>query len=126
MSIAVLPPTAASAMPSSVVGTSTTWTPRSKVEATNPDRSVAAPPPRPTMQSDRVTLCPARLDHSRAATSTVLACSPSGTGSATTRKSAAVSAPQAFGVDDDDRLGVLRDQAGQFGEDADADDHRVG
>ena len=84
MSIAVLPPTAASAMPSSVVGTSTNWTPRSQVAATNPARSVVAPPPMPTMQSDLVTLCRASLDHRPAATSTVLAASPSGTGSACT------------------------------------------
>ena len=95
MSIAVFPPTAASAMASSVVGTRTTRTPRSQLAATNPARSVVAPPPIPTMQSDRVTPCLASWDHSRAATPTVLAASPSGTGSARTRKPASVSARQA-------------------------------
>src|ERR1700678_3486208 len=93
MSIAVFPPTAASAMPSSVVGNRTTWTPRSQVAATNPARSVVAPPPMPTTQSDRVTPCAASLDHRPVATSAVLARSPSGTGSALTSKPAAVSTP---------------------------------
>ena len=43
--IPVLPPTAASTMASSVVGTCTTRTPRIQVAATKPARSVAAPPP---------------------------------------------------------------------------------
>ena len=50
----VLPPTAASTMPSSVVGIWTTRTPRSQVAATNPARSVVAPPPSPTTASVRV------------------------------------------------------------------------
>ena len=50
----VLPPTAASTMPSSVVGTWTTRTPRSQVAATKPARSVIAPPPTPTTASVRV------------------------------------------------------------------------
>ena len=79
MSIAVLPPTAASTMPSSVVGTSTTGTPRSQVAAANPARSVAAPPPMPTTQSDLVTFGSASQDHSRASTATSLAASPAGT-----------------------------------------------
>ena len=49
----VLPPTAASTMPSSVVGTCTMSTPRSQVAAANPATSVAAPPPRLTMASLR-------------------------------------------------------------------------
>ncbi len=50
----VLPPTAASTMPSTVVGTCTTATPRSQVAATKPARSVTAPPPKPTTASVRV------------------------------------------------------------------------
>ena len=50
----VLPPTAASTMASSVVGTCTTRTPRSQVAATKPPRSVVAPPPNVTTASDRV------------------------------------------------------------------------
>jgi hypothetical protein len=49
----------------------------------------------PTMQSDRVTPPFASWDHNRAATSAVLAASPSGTVSARTRKPAALSAPHA-------------------------------
>ena len=52
----VLPPTAASTMPSSVVGICTTRTPRSQVAAAKPARSVVAPPPRPTTASVRVKL----------------------------------------------------------------------
>ena len=51
----VLPPTAASTMPSSVVGTCTMSTPRSQVAAANPATSVAAPPPRLTIASLRPT-----------------------------------------------------------------------
>ena len=79
MSTAVLPPTAASVMASSVVGTSTSRTPRSQVAATNPARSVAAPPPTPTMQSLRVIRLAASRDHSAAATLMSLAASPAGT-----------------------------------------------
>ena len=43
----VLPPTAASTMPASVVGSCTTRTPRSQAAATQPARSVVAPPPSP-------------------------------------------------------------------------------
>ena len=50
----VLPPTAASTMPSRVVGTCTTRTPRSQVAATKPPRSVVAPPPNVTTASERV------------------------------------------------------------------------
>jgi hypothetical protein len=51
--IPVLPPTAASTIASRVVGTCSTRTPRSQVAATNPARSVTAPPPRPTTASWR-------------------------------------------------------------------------
>ena len=50
----VLPPTAASTMPSSEVATGTQRTPRSQQAATNPARSVTAPPPTPTTASVRV------------------------------------------------------------------------
>src|SRR5690606_17211146 len=88
----VLLPTAASTMASSVVGTSTAVTPRSQVAATNPARSVVAPPPTPTTASERVTPFRPSADHSSAATCTDLACSPSGTGSGTTRYPASRSA----------------------------------
>ena len=52
--IPVLPPTAASTIASSVVGTCTTRTPRIQVAATNPARSVTAPPPSETTTSLRV------------------------------------------------------------------------
>ena len=60
----VLPPTAASTMPSRVVGTWTTRTPRSQVAATKPARSVVAPPPTP---DDRVAAGEAGLAQRRPA-----------------------------------------------------------
>lgn len=51
---AVLLPTAASTMPSTVVGTCSTGTPRSQVAAMKPPTSVVAPPPKVTTASDRV------------------------------------------------------------------------
>ena len=75
----VLPPTAASTMASSVVGTWTTLTPRSHVAATKPARSVTVPPPTPTIASERVKPdCP-RTAQRREATSADLASSASGT-----------------------------------------------
>src|SRR5215467_460637 len=53
MLIAVLPPIAASTMARSVVGMKMTGMPRSQVAATNPARSVTAPPPTPMIRSDR-------------------------------------------------------------------------
>ena len=82
-------------MPSSVVGTSTTGTPRSQVAAAKPARSVAAPPPIPTTQSDLVTFDSASHDQSRARTSTFLAASPLGTSVAATVKPASARARQA-------------------------------
>src|SRR5258708_1812046 len=84
MLMAVLPPTAASTTASSVVGTSTSGTPRSQVAAVNPARSVAAPPPTPTIASRRPSRCAASRDHSLAATAMALAASPSGICSAPT------------------------------------------
>ena len=76
--IPVLPPTAASTIASSVVGTWTTLTPRSQVAATKPARSVVAPPPTPTTASLRVKLARPSADQHDAATPAVLAASPSG------------------------------------------------
>src|SRR5271154_6549154 len=95
MSIAVLPPTAASTMPSSVVGISTTGTPRSQLAAANPARSVVAPPPIPTTQSDLVTLDAASQDQSPVRTPTSLAASPLGTSVTATANPASVRARQA-------------------------------
>ncbi len=75
----VLPPTAASTIARTVVGTATQRTPRSQVAATKPARSVVAPPPTPTTTSVRVKPdCP-RAFQQYAATSTVLASSAFGT-----------------------------------------------
>src|SRR6185503_19760147 len=75
----VLPPTAASTMPSRVVGTWTTLTPRSQVAARKPARSVTVPPPTPTIASERVKPdCP-NTPHRRSATRADLASSASGT-----------------------------------------------
>ncbi len=131
--MAVFPPTAASTMPSSVVGTSTTGTPRSQVAAANPARSVAAPPPMPTTQSDRVTRESASHDHSRAATATSLAASPSGI-SASGHGEAGVGEHPAGGPGDraepggvDDRHGLrpLAHQVRQRAEHPGAHDHLV-
>ncbi len=133
MSIAVLPPTAASTMPSSVVGISTTGTPRSQLAAANPARSVVAPPPIPTTQSDLVTLDAASQDQSPASTLTSLAPSPLGTSVTATVNPASASARQAgrgdraepLIVDDGDRLGPLADEVGQRAEHPGADDDVV-
>ncbi|CPU66972.1 Uncharacterised protein [Mycobacteroides abscessus] len=64
----VLPPTAASTIARSVVGTCTTRMPRSQVAATKPPRSVVAPPPTVTTASVRVkSSCPS-TPHRNAAT----------------------------------------------------------
>ncbi len=82
----VLPPTAASTIASSVVGTWTTRTPRSQVAATKPARSVTAPPPTPTTASERVKpACPSTCQQN-ARTAEVFASSPSGTSAATASK----------------------------------------
>jgi hypothetical protein len=75
----VFPPTAASTMPSTVVGTCTMSTPRNQVAATKPARSVVAPPPKPITASVRVkSVCPI-TPQQNAATSTRFAFSASGT-----------------------------------------------
>ena len=70
----VLPPTAASTMPSTVVGRFTNRTPRSQLAATNPARSVVAPPPRPMTTSDRVNPASPSASQQRVRTSADLAC----------------------------------------------------
>src|SRR4029077_13617969 len=80
----VLPPTAASTMPSTVDGTCTTRTPRSQVAATNPPRSVVAPPPTATTTSLRVKPAAPNASQQPLATSAVLARSPGGTGRSST------------------------------------------
>ena len=80
----VLPPTAASTMASRVVGTCTTLTPRSQVAATNPPRSVVAPPPKVTTASERVKPASPSTSQHAAATAAVLAVSPSGIARPTT------------------------------------------
>ena len=64
----VLPPTAASTIASSVVGTCTTRTPRSQVAAMNPPMSVVAPPPTVTTASERVNPARPSASHASAAT----------------------------------------------------------
>ncbi len=80
----VLPPTAASTMPSRVVGTCTTLTPRSQVAATKPPTSVVAPPPKVTTASERVKPASPSASQHETATAAFLARSPSGMGSTIT------------------------------------------
>ena len=70
--IPVLPPTAASTIASSVVGTWTTRTPRSQVAATKPPMSVVAPPPTVTTASERVKPARPSTCQQKAATADVL------------------------------------------------------
>ena len=134
VSMAVLPPTAASTIPSSVVGTWTTAIPRSQVAATKPARSVVAPPPTATTASLRVKPRRPSRDHRSAATSAVLAASPSGTGARTTSKPAASRScstggsqvGECTGVDQQHPPHVVAEQGRQLRGDARADDHVVG
>ena len=66
-------------MPSSVVGTCTTRTPRSQVAATKPPTSVVAPPPTVTTASERVNPAAPSRSQQSATTAALLAGSPSGT-----------------------------------------------
>ena len=84
VSIPVLPPTAASTMPSSEVGTCTTRTPRSQVAATKPPTSVVAPPPTVTTASERVNPAAPSRSQQSATTAADLAASPSGTSRSST------------------------------------------
>ena len=77
----VLPPTAASTMPSTVVGRLTSGTPRSQVAAANPATSVVAPPPTATTGSARRVGIAASRSYRPATTSRRLASSPAGTSS---------------------------------------------
>jgi hypothetical protein len=72
-------------MPSSEVGTGTQRTPRSQLAATNPARSVTAPPPTPINTSVRVKPAAPSSSQQRAATSIDLASSASGTSTAVAR-----------------------------------------
>src|SRR6478609_10909004 len=85
----VLPPTAASTIPSRVVGTCTTRTPRSHVAATKPPTSVVAPPPKVTTTSERVKPASPSASQHDTATAAFLARSPSGIGSTMTSYAAA-------------------------------------
>jgi hypothetical protein len=84
--------TAASTMPSRLVGTCTTRTPRSQDAATQPARSVTAPPPTPTTASVRVKPASPSAAQQLAATSTVLPASASGTSIGSTPMPASVNA----------------------------------
>jgi hypothetical protein len=75
----VFPPTAASTIASSVVGTCTTRTPRIHVAATNPARSVTAPPPSETTTSPRVSPTRPQTSQQKPATVRALPSSASGT-----------------------------------------------
>ena len=73
-------------MPSTVVGTCTTCTPRSQVAATKPARSVTAPPPKPTTASVRVKSAWPITCQQNAATSTRLPASASGISASSTSR----------------------------------------
>ncbi len=74
--IPVLPPIAASTIPTRVVGTATHRTPRRCVAAVKPATSVVEPPPKPTIQPSRPS---SSSFQSRSTTAGVFACSPAGT-----------------------------------------------
>ena len=76
----VLPPTAASTIPATVVGTATQSSPRNHEAAANPEKSVTAPPPIPMMRSVRVNPAAPSQSHTCINTFAHLAPSESGTG----------------------------------------------
>ena len=90
--IPVLPPTAASTMPSNVVGTWMTRTPRSQVAAANPATSVTDPPPRPITTSVRSSPARPKACQHIPSTPWVFAFSPSGTPTSVAAVSASMSA----------------------------------
>ena len=114
--IPVFPPTAASTIASSVVGTWTTRTPRSHVAATKPARSVTVPPPTPTTASVRVNPAWPSAPQSSAATAALLASSASGTSARYASRPAARAASatalrpdrERRRVDDEDALDARR------------------
>ncbi len=120
-------------MPASVVGTWTTRTPRSQAAATQPARSVVAPPPRPTTASERVKPSWPRASQQVPATASVLAASPSGTSIRWAARPLATRSARTRGgqvgqgrrVDDRHPDGVA-EQRGQLAQHAAADDHVVG
>ena len=128
----VLPPTAASTMPSTEVGTCTTRTPRSQHAATKPARSVTAPPPTPTIASVRVNPAAASSSQHRAATSIDLPASASGTSMATPISPAAASTSAIWVASVAQRFGVQHRDPGRAGHqrrqmtgEAEADQHVV-
>jgi hypothetical protein len=92
--IPVFPPTAASTMASRVVGTCTTRTPRIQVAATNPARSVAAPPPSETTTSLRVSPIWPHTSQQNPATASDLPSSASGTSTRCASRPADSSSPR--------------------------------
>ena len=75
----VLPPTAASTIANNVVGTCSTLIPRSQVAATNPAKSVVAPPPIEIIRSFRVNPASPSAAQQYSKTCDVFAFSASGT-----------------------------------------------
>ena len=75
----VFPPTAASTMPSKVVGMEIKSIPLNQVAATKPAKSVVAPPPMATTRSERVNLLLPNLFQQFPITSMFLAISELGT-----------------------------------------------
>ena len=129
----VLPPTAASTMPSSVVGTCTMSTPRSQVAAANPATSVAAPPPRLTIASLRPTPMRPNTSQMKPTTGSSLPASASGI---SMRCASIPLSDRWFRIDfgglrqhrlvqDRDLVPAVED-AVQLAEQPGADDHRVG
>ena len=113
-------------MPSSVVGTCTTGTPRWYAAAANPATSVTSPPPTATTTSARVSPQDAHARHSASTVASVLAASPSAIS-----KRAVLPARDRrqldVGLGDDGRPGGAgRQDAGQLAADAGTDEHRVG
>ena len=75
----VFPPTAASTIPATVVGIATQSIPRSQEAAAKPERSVIAPPPTPTIKSERVNPAAPNQSQSCIRVLALLATSESGT-----------------------------------------------
>ena len=128
----VFPPTAASTIASSVVGTWTTRTPRIQVAATKPARSVAAPPPSEMTTSERVSPTRPQTSQQKPATARFLPSSASGI-STRWAVDACVGERAAHlfrglgegGLVDEHRVGgaEVRDGGGQLGAHVAADQH---
>ena len=89
---AVLPPSAASTMPSTVVGTASQSTPRMKTAARNPAASVTAPPPSATTRLRRVIPARSSAVAARSRPASVFPRSPSGSTTVTASGAARASA----------------------------------